>query len=50
MSTPMHNFFYNLYVLQEEKDREYEEKVELNRAQANEVTAKKRAKRFLGCV
>jgi len=41
--------FYDLYFLQEEKDREYEEKVELNKAQANEATAKKRAKRCLGC-
>lgn len=41
--------FYDLYVVQEEKDREYADKVELNRAHANEVTAKKRAKRCLGC-
>ena len=31
--------------MQEEKDREYADKVELNKAQADEATAKKRAKR-----
>lgn len=41
--------FYDLCIVQEEKDREYADKVELNRAHANEVTAKKRAKRCLGC-